>query len=154
MTKSCDKVALKRACDLILFSLAVGGTQVRNGDVLVTVAGVRVQFPSGQKRVILNLRESDGFLRAVLDASKTEFAIAGGLDRISFQNIVAARTHIHAYSALDTSVSYDKILLAAFEETNLGVNACVCDESVMLHTFLLRCRLNPVFSLTDFSLNL
>ena len=50
--------------------LTVGGTEVGEGDVLVAVAGVGIQFSTGQKRVILQLGELDGFLRAVLDAGE------------------------------------------------------------------------------------
>ena len=108
--------------------LAVGGAQISEGDVLVTIAGVRVQLSTGQKRVILKLGEPDGFLRAVLDAGEAEFAVAGGPDGIAVQCIIARRAHVHAYSALDAGVRYDKVLLAALEKTDFRVNACVCED--------------------------
>ena len=49
--------------------LAVGETDVHQGNVLVAVAGVRVQLTVIQKRVI-GLCELDGLLRAVLNAGE------------------------------------------------------------------------------------
>ena len=55
--------------------LAVGETDVHQGNVLIAVAGVRVQLAVIQKRIVGHC-ELDGLLRAVLNAGETEFAVA------------------------------------------------------------------------------
>ena len=42
--------------------LTVGGTEVGEGDVLVAVTGIGIQFYTGQKRVVLQLGELDCLL--------------------------------------------------------------------------------------------
>ncbi len=114
--------------------------------MFVAVTGVGVHFRSVRKRPVFRLDETDGFLRTVLYAGETVFAVAEYPDTFVRQFVIAARTHVRTHSAADAGVGYGKAFLAFHQKAHFGVETAALHKTPMLLPLLFRHRLMPMSS--------